>query len=85
MSVMVHEGEGVLFVNEGETYRGAIMVGGITYDIVGTAATGRNAIKYIRLAARERKAPSLAPPAKLPGRSQRVQEALDRLTKDYRR
>lgn len=75
MKTIVHEGEGVLFLNEDGTYSGPIMLGGKTYDLRGIQGTGvQSGRQYIQLSSRERTpaASGRSHPSPLPARSPRT-------------
>lgn len=75
MPTIVHEREGVLFLNKDGTYRGDIMVNGTTYELRGIAGKSTKGAQYIQLTAREHSSPAASDrsnPSPLPGRSART-------------
>lgn len=82
MAIQVHELEGVLFRNEG-TYRGAFMVNGMTYEIVGTLGN-KAGNEYIQLRAQPRKAAEVRPVQARPlPRGEKLRRAMNENQKKY--
>lgn len=76
MSTIVHEREGVLFLNADGTWSGRAMFGNVVYELTGIQGTGRQTGKtYIQISAREHSSPAAvnqSMPASLPSRSPRT-------------